>query len=170
MALEDTRHGCSLSAKFMVSALYTALGTLVVAAGIWAGSRVSVSHQFRDTSSAWRAGNEMRPRVASVKNVSYGRLLTAYLPLGSRQIDEDFFAIVVEQTEIIRPGSAISGGGFAEVFDRKGRLVRRYEAAEDANSSWELNEFIRLPDNQPGINRKRNDSVHRRCRRAGRSG
>jgi hypothetical protein len=147
MALEDTRDGCNLSAKFMVSALYTALGTLAVAAGIWAGSGVSASHPFRDTSQAWRVGNEMRPRVASVKNVSYGRQPTEYAPLGFRQIDENFFALVVEQTGIIRPGSAISGGGFAEVFDRKGRLVLRYEAVEDANSSWELNEFMRLPDN-----------------------
>jgi hypothetical protein len=51
------------------------------------------------------------------------------------QIDDNFFAVVVEQTGIIRSGSAISGGGRAEVFG-KGRLVRRFQAVEDANSSW----------------------------------
>src|SRR5271167_1863915 len=39
-----------LSAKFMVSSLYTALGTSAVAAGIRAGSRVLMSHALRDTS------------------------------------------------------------------------------------------------------------------------
>lgn len=126
-----------------------------------------MSHPFRDTSLAWRVGAETRPRVASVKNASDRLLLTEYVPLGSMQIEDNFFAVVVEQTGIIGPGSAISGAGYADVFDRKGRLVRRYEAVEDANSSWELNEFMRLPDSQPGINHKKNNSGHQQCRPAG---
>jgi len=43
-----------LSAKFMVSSPYTALGTSAVTAGIRTGSRVLMPHPLRDTSLAWR--------------------------------------------------------------------------------------------------------------------
>ena len=113
MALEGTRDGCTssrrykFSAEFLVNALYPALGTLAVVVGIWAGSRVWVSHPFRNTSLAWRVGAETRPWVASVKSASDGLLLTEYVPLGSMQIEDNFFAVIVEQAGIIRQGSAI---------------------------------------------------------------
>jgi len=88
-------------------------------------------------------GEEAQPRVAGLENsIADGRPKSEYVPFVSLKVDNDFFAMVVEQTGTIRAGSAISGTGFGEVYDQKGRLVRRYAAIEDTNSSWKLMEFM----------------------------
>lgn len=56
-------------------------------------------------------------------------------------------------------GDVISGGGFADVFDQQGRLVRHYTAVERANTSWEIMELMRLPTgNVPRVNREKSGS------------
>jgi len=67
--------------------------------------------------------------------------------------------MVVEQTGTLDAGNAISGSGFGDVYDRKGRLIRRYAAIEYTESSWDLIEFMRLPSSGSRINRKKNNSL-----------
>jgi hypothetical protein len=148
MAIEDDRNDSILSLRYklLVGAAYTALGTLAIAAGVWGGSRFTMAHPQKDTLSPDSVGEEAQPRVAGLENgVADSRPKSEYTPFVSLKIDNDFFAVVVDQTGTIRAGSAISGTGLGDVYDQKGRLVRRYAAVEDANSSWELMEFMRLP-------------------------
>jgi hypothetical protein len=159
MAIEDTRDDyiLSLRYKLLVGAAYTALGTLAIAAGVWAGSSFAMSRPQRG---ATDVGEEARPRLARVENsVAGNRPVAEYGLFGFREIGDDFFAIVVEQTGTIDASNAISGSGFGDVYDRKGRLIRRYAAIEDTESSWELIEFMRLPCSGPRINRKKNNSL-----------
>jgi hypothetical protein len=156
MAIEDTRDDyiLSLRYKLLVGAAYIALGTLAMAAGVWAGSSFTISRPQRGV------GEETRPKLARVENsVAGNRPIAEYGPFGFREIDDDFLAMVVEQTGTLDASSAISGSGFGNVYDRKGRLIRRYAAIEDTESSWELIEFMRLPSSGPRINRKKNNSL-----------
>jgi len=151
MAIEETRNDyvISLRYKFLVGAAYTALGTLAIAAGVWGGSRFT-SHPQRDTPCLHSVGGEAQPRVARLENsVADGHSIAEYAPFGSVKINNDFFAVLLDQNGVVHAGSAISGTGFGDVYDRKGRLVRRYTAIEDTNSSWQLVEFMRLPSNNP---------------------
>ena len=145
MAIEHTRDDTVLSLrhKVLVGAVYSALGTLAIAAGVWGGLR-STSHPPTDTLFPHSLGEKVQYPDSGVENeVAYDRPKFEYAPLASMKIDNDFFAVMVDQTGTIQ--AAISGTGFGEVYDQKGRLVRRYAAVEDTNSSWELMEFIRLP-------------------------
>jgi len=36
------------------------------------------------------------------------------------------------------------GAGFADVFDRDGRLVRRYVVIEHSDGSWQLMQYLKL--------------------------
>jgi hypothetical protein len=36
------------------------------------------------------------------------------------------------------------GGGYTDIFDGDGRLLRRYTAIERANSKWQIIEYVRL--------------------------
>ena len=157
MAIEHTCDDYSLRYKLLVGAAYTALGTLAIAAGVWGGSKFTMSHPQRDTLSPHVVGEDAQPRVAGLENsVADGRPKSEYPPFVSLKIDNEFFAVLVDQTGTIHAGSTISGTGFGDVYDQKGRLVRRYAAVEDTNSSWELMEFMRVPSSGPGISRKKN--------------
>jgi hypothetical protein len=162
MAIEDVRNASILSLRYklLAGAAYATLGTLAIAAGIWGGSRFTMAHPQRDTLSPIGVGEEVQPRVAGVeKDAADRQLIADYAPFGSMKIDTDFFAVVVEQTGTIHPGSPISGTGFGDVYDQKGRLVRRYAAVEDANSSWELMQFIRLPRSGLKVSPNQNSSL-----------
>jgi len=145
MAIVHTRDDnvLSLRHKVLVGAAYSALGTLAIAAGVWGGLRFT-SRPPTDTLFPHRVGEGVQSPDSGVENrVAYDRPKFAYAPFVSVKIDDDFFAVMVDQTGTVQ--AAISGTGFGEVYDQKGRLVRRYAAIEDTNSSWELMEFIRLP-------------------------
>jgi len=147
MAIEDVRNDSILSLRYklLVGAAYAALGTLAIAAGVWGGSRFTMAHPQKDTLYP-SVRKEAQPRVIGLENtVADSRPKSEYAPFAPLKIDNDFFSVVVDQTGTIHAGNAISGTGFGDVYDQKGRLVRRYAAVEDANSSWELMEFMRLP-------------------------
>jgi hypothetical protein len=94
MAIEDTRDDyiLSLRYKLLVGAAYIALGTLAIAAGVWAGSSFTMSRPQRG---ATDVGEEARRRLARVENsVAGNRPITEYGPFGFREIDDDFFAMV----------------------------------------------------------------------------
>jgi hypothetical protein len=162
MAIEDVRNGSVLSLlyKLLAGAAHAMLATLAIALGIWVGSRFTMAHPQRETLSTISVGEEVRPRVVGVQKDAPDRQPIAdYAPFGSMKIDTDFFAMVVEQTGTIHPGSPISGTGFGDVYDQKGRLIRRYAAVEDTNSSWELMEFMRLPRSGLGVSPAQNISL-----------
>ncbi len=157
MAIEHTRddNAVSLRCKLLVGAVYTALGTLAIAAGVWGGSRFTTADQQRVIVYAHNVGGEAQPCDDGLENVADGRPKTEYAPFVSVKIDTDFFALMVDHTGTIHEGSAISGTGFGDVYDQRGRLVRRYAAVEDTNSSWELMEFMPLPRRGPRTSRKK---------------
>jgi hypothetical protein len=152
MAIEDTRGDYILSLRYelLVGNAYTALGTLALAAGLWGGSRFTIGHPQRDTLYPHSVQEGARPRVAGLENrVADRDPKSEYTPFIFVKIDNHFFAVIVAQTGAINAGSSISEPGFGDVYDRKGRLVRRYVAVEDTNSSWEFIEFMRLPRSGP---------------------
>jgi hypothetical protein len=161
MATEDVRNGSVLSLRYklLAGAAHAVLATLAIALGVWGGSRFTMAHPQSETLSPISVEEEARPRVARVENDALdSRPIAADVPFGSMKIDTDFFAMVVEQTGTIHPGSPISGTGFGDVYDQKGRLIRRYAAVEDTNSSWELMEFMRLPRSGLGVSPAQNVS------------
>jgi len=90
MAIEDTRDDyiLSLRYKLLVGAAYIALGTLAMAAGVWAGSSFTISRPQRV---ATDVGEETRPKLARVENsVAGNRPIAEYGPFGFREIDDDF--------------------------------------------------------------------------------
>jgi hypothetical protein len=135
----------SLRHKLLVGAAYTALGTLAIAVGVWGGLRFT-SRLQPETLFPHSVGEEAQSLDSGIEDgVAHDRPKSEYAPFVSVKIDNDFFAVMVDQTGTIRAGGAISGTGFGEVYDQKSRLVRRYAAVEDTNSTWELMEFMRLP-------------------------
>jgi hypothetical protein len=135
----------SLRYKLLLGAAYTAFGTLVIAVGVWGGLRFT-SRLQTDTLFPHSVGEEAQSLDSGVEDgVAYDRPKSEYAPLVSVKTDNDVFTVMVDRTGTIRAGVAISGTGFREVYDQKGRLVRRYAAVEDTDSTWELMEFMRLP-------------------------
>jgi hypothetical protein len=165
MDVEAISHGwgtCSwryrLLANLLVGVIYTAMAASAVGVGVWAGSRASLPRPDNDRSLVRRSGEDARPRVASVSDILAGARLPAdHAPIGFIEIDGKSFTVLVDQTGAVRVTGATSGGGFADVFDHEGHLLRRYAAIEYANSSWELMEYTRLPaDSESRINHGRN--------------
>lgn len=153
MGIEAISYGCDpcswrykWTAKLLVGVVYTAMAALAVGAGVWAGSRTSSSRTDQDRSLVQRVDKDTSPRVIVVNNIFASAGLPAdHAPIASIEIDGKSYAVVVDQTTALRVTGAISGGGYADVFDRGGHLLRRYTAIEYADSSWQLMESTLLP-------------------------
>jgi hypothetical protein len=163
--MEAISYGCGpcswryrLLANLLVGVIYTAMAALAVGVGVWAGSGASLPRPDNDTSLVRRSGEDAQPRVASVSDIFAGARSPADHPsIGFIGIDGKSFAVLVDQTGALRVTGATPGGGFADVFDHGGHLLRRYTAIEYANSSWELVEYTRLPaDSESRINNGKN--------------
>jgi hypothetical protein len=130
------------------------LAWTAIALGVWAGLKASPQPAHNITSVVRRVGVLSSQ---SVKDVAGARLPAHYLQIGKVEIDGSSFAILSEQAGPPPTKDAVSGGGFADVFDQHGLLVKHYTATENTNNSWEVMEFVRLPPENPTANRIRKD-------------
>lgn len=132
-----------LLAKLLVGVIYTAMLALAVGAGVWAGSRAASACTDCDSSLVQGVDKDTPPRVIVVKNIFAGAGLPAdHEAIAFLEIDGNSYAVVVDQTRGLRVTGAISDGGYADVFDRAGHLLRRYTATE---SSFQFMEYKLLP-------------------------
>jgi hypothetical protein len=132
-----------LLAKLLVGVIYTAMPALAVGAGVWAGSRAASPCTDCIRSLVRGVDKDTPPRVIVVKNIfAVAGLPADHAPIAFLDIDGNSYAVVVDQTRALRVTGAISSGGYADVFDRAGHLLRRYTATE---SSWQFMEYKLLP-------------------------
>jgi len=65
-----------------------------------------------------------------------------YKPVGKATIDGKPFLVFASQDGAKHDEQAAEGHGFVDVFDSRGRLIRRLAALEHADSHWETFEYI----------------------------
>ena len=130
--------GLTLGAAYFVAAV-TAI-SLGICAGSIASSRV---HEGRQHLMTVEASNKARASDPNDPDADLSFPLN-FVPTGLIKIDGNCFAVLAEQIAGVQKNGA-GRGGSAEIFDRSGRLRRRYIAAEQTDSSWQLTEYVRLP-------------------------
>jgi hypothetical protein len=65
-----------------------------------------------------------------------------YKPIGKATIDGKPFLVFASQDGSKHDEQAAEGHGLVDVFDSRGRLIRRFAALERADSHWETFEYI----------------------------
>src|ERR1700735_3684072 len=66
-----------------------------------------------------------------------------YAPIAVVRIGDQLFEKLVLQDSPQATASG-PGGGFADVFDSDGRLLRRFTAVERLDSTWQIIQYVRL--------------------------
>ena len=111
-----------LSATVQTGSVCAALATAAIAVGVWTGLKVS-PQPADGTTSVLRCAGALPSR--GVKDIVVGaRLPGDYVPIGLVEIDGSSFAILSKQAGPLSTKDMVSGGGFADVFDKQGRLLR----------------------------------------------
>lgn len=128
-----------LCAKVLTAMLYVVAGACAAGAGVWAGSQASLPRPQHGTSHGRRVDVVAQPSVVSTDDVSARvRPPAGHAPTGSVEYSDDSFVPLGEQT------SGMRAAGFADVFDRDGRLVGRYVVIEHSDGSWQRMQYLKL--------------------------
>lgn len=70
-----------------------------------------------------------------------------YAPLGIVKIGGEFFVMLVLENGAKLYDAPGPSGGFADVFDADGHLIRRFAAFEHPAAPWQIVEYVRVPAN-----------------------
>ncbi|MBV8452530.1 MAG: hypothetical protein JOZ29_09695 [Deltaproteobacteria bacterium] len=133
-------------AKIFTRMVYIVVAAFAAGAGAWAGSQASLPHPHDNASRGQRVDVVARLGILCEDHIlARVRPLAGYAPIGSIELNGDSLAALGEQTSAMRANGAISGGGFADIFDRDGRLVQRYVAIQHSDGSWQLAQYLRRP-------------------------
>lgn len=144
---DKTRRGSRqprLRARILTGMVYVGAAAFAVGAGVWAGSRASLPRPHNDTSGEQRLRAVAQRGIVSADGIlARVRLASGYAPPGSIEVNRASFP--VNKREPYGPTLSSLRGGFADVFDPNGRLVRRYVAIEHSDGSWQLMRYLRRP-------------------------
>jgi len=146
--LDDKTRLCSwqprLCARIFTGMVYVGAAAFAIGAGVWAGSRASLPRPHNEISGQQRLRAVAQRGIFSADGIlARMRLAPGYAPLGSIEVNGDSFP--VKKREPYGPTVSSLRGGFADVFDQDGRLVRRYVAIEHSDGSWQLMRYLRRP-------------------------
>jgi hypothetical protein len=141
----SVRSSYNLSAKVLVSVVGISIAALAFGAGVSTRTR-------RQPMRLPHAVGASLSLPATGRSLPDANIPPGYAPIGIIKYKGDLFAKVELQNapEAESPGP---GGGAAEIFDRDGRLVKRFIAVERPNSTWEVIEDIRLSAIAPSAER-----------------